>query len=336
LKPDSRGSTKKVDMPDTTEPSASATDANAAKNAKNNKKDPKGKAVDPPPGNKDEEVAIPVTRDDLDEEQLVEVDKAMNLFQTKILSTFTKNRSSKVLAKGAITDPLMSDVDLTTPLEKRSPVLREVVNEMVGHALSCQGKILVNSLQGIVREVVKENKSGETSNQGPTFGTYDGERSLFKYQPKEDQIQFPSTKVQYVLYPIGGSVSECQFYDDPPRIIPEGFRCEVQLVLVASTEPPRFETPKQHDQQLTLGGTTKAKDTASENQEWQRRYDTLASQTGVHEDPRMVDQLTAVLRDRFSITPKGKAIGYVKPYLDHFDLISQNSQDKTAPPRLSI
>src|SRR5579883_3252495 len=35
----------------------------------------------------------------------------------------------------------------------------------------------------------------------------------------------------------------------------------------------------------------------------------------------MVDQLTSVFRDIFGIVPNGRAIGYVKPYPDHFDLV---------------
>jgi hypothetical protein len=53
--------------------------------------------------------------------------------------------------------------------------------------------------------------------------------------------------------------------------------CKVQLTPLVETEQPCGETPRNYGQQLTLGGITKAKDTVTENQEWQRRYATLAS-----------------------------------------------------------
>jgi hypothetical protein len=102
-----------------------------------------------------------------------------------VLSAYTKTRHGKVFLKGTLPDP-MSDVDLSTLSEKRSAALREVISEMVGHAFTRQGIYLINSLKGVVCQVIKENGTGETSNEGPTLGTYDGEQSLFQYQPKEN------------------------------------------------------------------------------------------------------------------------------------------------------
>jgi hypothetical protein len=106
----------------------------------------------------------------------------------------------------------------------------------MGQTFNRQGIYLVNSLEALIRQVIKENERGESSNKGPILGSYKGEESLFQHQPKRNQAPPPPSKVQYLLYPVEGGMSEGQVYDQPPRIIPEGFKCEVQLVPVAETE----------------------------------------------------------------------------------------------------
>jgi hypothetical protein len=192
-------------MPETTDPSAAGT--NAGKNAKGGKEKDK-KTVDPTSGNKDKEV-FSITKDDLNEEQKAQVQKVYDLFKEKVLSAFTKSIHGKAILKGMLPDPFC-DIDLSTPSEERSAALREVINEMMGHTFNRQGTYLVNSLEAIIRRVIKENEKGETSVKGPTLGSYKGEESLFRCQPKRNQVPPPPSKIQYLLYPIEGGILEGQ------------------------------------------------------------------------------------------------------------------------------
>jgi hypothetical protein len=140
-------------------------------------------------------------------------------------------------------------VDLSTPSERSIAALRDEVNAMVGHAVTRQGIYLINSTKRIVWDTVKEAHSGEYGPIGPVFATYKGERERFAHQPVEDQIRPSATKVPYLLYLIGGEISNCKAYDIAPCVILEGYECKVHLI-------PLFGMEQSH------------KEAAIENQEW--------------------------------------------------------------------
>ncbi|OEL28628.1 hypothetical protein BAE44_0010352 [Dichanthelium oligosanthes] len=94
--------------------------------------DPKAKGTADGPSRSQNQEEIPVTLDDCDAEQKATLVDAMKQFQDKLVSAFTKNRSGKPYLRGTLLKGLLSDVDLSTPLEQRMAALQEVVNEMDG------------------------------------------------------------------------------------------------------------------------------------------------------------------------------------------------------------
>jgi hypothetical protein len=134
-------------------------------------KGPKGVAS----GSQNNEEVILVSWDEFDTKQKAGIEATLKQFQDKLIGDYTKNRSGKPYLKGTLPEGTLDDVDLSTLSERRTAALREVVNEMVGHAVSRQGIHLINSMKGVVRGVIKEINSGESCTEGPVFGTYEEE-----------------------------------------------------------------------------------------------------------------------------------------------------------------
>jgi hypothetical protein len=101
-----------------------------------------------------------------------------------------------------------------------------------------------------------------------------------------------------------------QFFSKPPKEFPHGYMC---------ASIPDNNNPV-HSEQRAAGGVFGAD---ADKQAWLAAYATGPSHDSTHSAPRakMVDQISAILRDHFGILPKRRAIGYTKPYPSDYDLI---------------
>jgi hypothetical protein len=75
-----------------------------------------------------------------------------------------------------------------------------------------------------------------------------------------------------------------------------------------------------HPMQRAVGGVSGID---ADKQAWLAAYTTGLSHDSMHSasEAQTVDQISAILRDQFSILPKRRAIGYTKPYPSEYDLI---------------
>jgi hypothetical protein len=101
-----------------------------------------------------------------------------------------------------------------------------------------------------------------------------------------------------------------QFFREPPKEIPHGYMC---AYIPDSNNPV-------HPMQRAAGGVSEID---ADKQAWLAAYATRPSHDSMHSalGAKMVDQISAILRDQFGILLKRRAISYTKPYPSAYDLI---------------
>jgi hypothetical protein len=114
----------------------------------------------------------------------------------------------------------------------------------------------------------------------------------------------------YVVYKMGGDPRDYQFFNEPPKEVPHGYAC---AYILDNSNAVRSI-------QQAAGGISGMD---ADKQAWLAKYATGLSHDNTYSAPgaQTVDQISAILRDQFGILPKGRKIGYTKPYPSDYDLI---------------
>jgi hypothetical protein len=101
-----------------------------------------------------------------------------------------------------------------------------------------------------------------------------------------------------------------QFFNEPPKEVPHGYAC---AYIPDSSNPVRSI-------QQAAGGVSGMD---ADKQAWLAKYATGPSHDNTYSAPgaQTVDQISAILRDKFGILPKRRMIGYTKSYPSDYDLI---------------
>ena len=118
----------------------------------------------------------------------------------------------------------------------------------------------------------------------------------------------PQNSSIYVVHKIGGDPGEGQFLTEPPKEIPHSYTCAYIPDSVSPACSVQMVNPV-------------ASGADAEKQAWLAKYATGPSAEPSALGVLSVEQVSAILRDQFSIRPKRKAIGYSKPYPSDYDLI---------------
>jgi hypothetical protein len=147
---------------------------------------------------------------------------------------------------------------------------------------------------------------------GPTLGSHKGELPFQAKPPVPYAFAAPEShgSPAYIVYKAGGDPVDHQFFSEPPKEISHGYMC---AYILDSNNPV-------HSMQRAARGISGAD---ADKQAWLAAYTTGPSHDSTHSAPeaQTVDQISAILRDQFSILPKRQAIGYTKPYPSGYDLI---------------
>jgi hypothetical protein len=147
---------------------------------------------------------------------------------------------------------------------------------------------------------------------GPTLGSHKGELPFQTRSPLPYALTAPESHSApaYVMYKVGGDPGDYQFFNEPPKEVPHEYAC---AYILDSSNPVR--SIQQAD-----GGVSGMD---ADKQAWLAKYATGSSHDNTYTAPRAqtVDQINAILRDRFGILPQRRTIGYIKPYPSDYDLI---------------
>jgi hypothetical protein len=152
----------------------------------------------------------------------------------------------------------------------------------------------------------------QCSPSGPTLGSHKGELTFQTRPPLPYTFAAPESHgaPAYVVYKVGGDPVDYQFFNELPKEVPHGYTCAYipdNNNLVRSI-------------QQAAGGVSGMD---ADKKAWLAKYATGPSHDNTYSTPgaQIVDQISAILRDRFGILPKRRTIGYTKPYPSDYDLI---------------
>jgi hypothetical protein len=114
----------------------------------------------------------------------------------------------------------------------------------------------------------------------------------------------------YVVYKVGGDRGDYQFFNEPPKEVPDGYAC---AYIPDNSNPIRSI-------QQPAGGISGMDD---DKQAWLAKYATGPSHDNTYSalGAETADQIGAILRDQFGILPQRRTISYTKPYPSDYDLI---------------
>ena len=89
---------------------------------------------------------------------------------------------------------------------------------MVAHLLYRHSESLVNAFERVALRVVEEIMKHQYSLTGPTGGSHQAEASFFSKPLQQYSLAntTPHNSPTYLVYKVGGSEDECQFFDTPP------------------------------------------------------------------------------------------------------------------------
>jgi hypothetical protein len=117
----------------------------------------------------------PILYEELSAEHKQKYDEIKALFEADLISSFGRTRHHGVRWKGFSPEGALDEVDLSTPSEDRSKVLRQEVNYFVAHSLHQHSESLVNALEHVALRVVQEIMKNQYSPSGPALGSHKGE-----------------------------------------------------------------------------------------------------------------------------------------------------------------
>jgi hypothetical protein len=147
---------------------------------------------------------------------------------------------------------------------------------------------------------------------GPTQGSHKGELLFQTRLPLPYTLTAPESHgaPAYVVYKVGGDPEDYQFFNEPPKEVPHGYAC---AYIPDSSNPVRSI-------QQAAGGISWMD---ADKQAWLAKYATRPSHDNTYLAPgaQTANQISAILRDQFSILPKRRTNDYTKPYPSDYDLI---------------
>jgi len=148
------------------------------------------------------------------------------------------------------------------------------------------------------------------SQSGPILGSHRGKAALQSRPPVSYSLAAAGQQSSpiYVVHKIGGDPGEGQFLTEPPKEIPHGYTC----AYIPDSVSPTCSV------QLVNSGASGAD---AEKQVWLTKYAIGPSAEPSAPGFLSMEPVSAILRDKFGILPKRKAIGYSKLYPSDYDLI---------------
>ncbi|PUZ70451.1 hypothetical protein GQ55_2G231700 [Panicum hallii var. hallii] len=238
----------------------------------------------------------PITYEELSAEHKQRYDEIKTQFEADLIGSFERTRNHGVRWKGFSPEGALDGVDLSVPSEDRTRALRQEVNYAVAHSLHRHSESLVNAFERVALRVVQEIMKHRHSPTGPTLGSHKGELPFQIRPPLPYALAAAEShgSPAYVVYKVGGDPMDHQFFNEPPKKIPHGYKA--------------------------IGGVSGVD---ADKQAWLATYATGPSYDSTHLAPGLqtAEQISAILRDQFGILPKRRAIGYTKPYPSDYDLI---------------
>ncbi|KAK1646641.1 hypothetical protein QYE76_064446 [Lolium multiflorum] len=250
----------------------------------------------------------PVKYEDLPPGHKKKYDDLKAILEAELIGAFEKTRSHGIKFKGFQPEGALDGLDLSLPSDERTRA-RQEVNYAVAHSLHRHAESLVNTLERVALNVVQEVTKHKYSPSGPALGTHQGEVPLYTRPPLQHTFAAPQQQGSpaYVVYKTGGYKG-------------------------------RTATREESLERKRSGAD-------AEKQAWLTKYATGTSYERSASAAPTVDEITAIMRDKFGILPKKRMIGYSKPYPNDYDLIplppkyrlptSQNLVDQKEPARSS-
>ncbi|KAK1602279.1 hypothetical protein QYE76_018105 [Lolium multiflorum] len=262
----------------------------------------------------------PVKYEDLPPEHKKKYDDLKAILEAELIGAFEKTRSHGIKFKGFQPEGALDGLDLSLPSDERTRALRQEVNYAVAHSLHRHSESLVNTLERVALNVVQEVTKHKYSPSGPALGTHQGEVPLYTRPPLQHTFAAPQQQGSpaYVVYKEGGDPGDYQFLYEPPKEVPHGYVCTYV------PDCNNWMTQVTAGRTVTAGGVAGAGSSSgadAEKQAWLTKYATSTSYERSASAAPTVDEITAIMRDKFGILPKKRMIGYSKPYPNDYDLI---------------
>ncbi|KAK1630833.1 hypothetical protein QYE76_005148 [Lolium multiflorum] len=262
----------------------------------------------------------PVKYEDLPPEHKKRYDELKAILEADLIGAFEKTRSHGIKFKGFQPEGALDGLDLSLPSDERTRALRQEVNYAVAHSLHRHAESLVNTLERVALNVVQEVTKHKYSPSGPALGTHQGEVPLYTRPPLQHTFAAPQQQGSpaYVVYKEGGDPGDYQFLYEPPKEVPHGYVCTYV------PDCNNWMTQVTAGRTATAGGVAGAGSSSgadAEKQAWLTKYATSTSYERSASAAPTVDEITAIMRDKFGILPKKRMIGYSKPYPNDYDLI---------------
>ena len=284
-----------------------------------------------------QENAIPVSMDQLSDEQKQQLEQRMVEFQKLCLGSFTKSRHGSVHQKGPLppaTIPenvAVHETSETSMEELPKQTFQDVVDQAVHHALVNQSQTLVNTLKNLILKTVdgsvyKEHPQGPAyfaspNNGMPMSGSYtvptqggnptSAPEATYRSLPQVLQREAPSQSIPQSRYPTSA-------YDMPQASAPPRSPF-VTYTTVPDVDPRMF--PKSTSAPVAgQQGFHTAANYGGES----RTYMQAAGQTsgsGTTGADEWANKIAEVMREQFGLKPKQQAHVYRPPYPEAFDMM---------------
>jgi hypothetical protein len=133
------------------------------------------------------------------------------------------------------------------------------------------------------------------SSTGPTLGNHKGELLFQAKPPLPYTVAAPESQgsLAYIVYKFEGDLVDHQFFSELSKKIPHGYMC----AYIPDSNNPVYSA------QRVTGGVSRID---ADKQAWLAKYATRASHDGTHSATgvQTIDQISAILRDKFGILPK--------------------------------
>ncbi|KAK1651715.1 hypothetical protein QYE76_069520 [Lolium multiflorum] len=238
----------------------------------------------------------PVKYEDLPPEHKKKYDDLKAILEAELIGSFEKTRSHGIKFKGFQPEGALDGLDLSLPSDERTRALRQEVNYAIAHSLHRHAESLVNTLERVALNVVQEVTKHKYSPSGPALGTHQGEVPLYTRPPLQHTFAAPHNKVHRRMSSTRREVIGRLPIPEPPKEVPHGYVCT-------------YVPDCNNWTQVTQEGLSRQEESLE-----QEHYERSAAAP-------TVDEITAIMRDKFGILPKKRMIGYSKPYPNDYDLI---------------
>jgi hypothetical protein len=167
----------------------------------------------------------PVTYEELTPEHKQKFDEIKALFEADLIGSFERTRHHGISWKEFSPEGALDRVDLSLPSEERTRALRQEVNYMVAHSLHQHSESLVNAFESVTLHVVQEIMKNQYSPSRPTLGVTRVNCRFKTRPPLPYTLAAPESHgaPTYVVYKEGGDPVDYQFFNKPPKEVPQGY-----------------------------------------------------------------------------------------------------------------